>query len=354
MNSVVLALTFVGTAIAHSAVSSVKFDGTIYPARNAQYDRPLGAKRVEWNFKDLAGFPWLAINDVLDPAITCGLQSSPPELKAVARAGSNITVQWTGVIRMHLGPVLSYLGAWQPGMKAQDIDFFKISEDGYDKTRQKWANEDLIERNTADTFQIPSNIKSGTYVLRTELLALHGNTFSSKPVNGGGPQFYTHCFNVEITGGGNETPQNTVKFPGGYTREDPGVAFNLKNKAAWESYVIPGPPVYKGKRDPPTGAPGIVAAKDTGAFPASIDEKYQKFKKDADVWATKSHTFFNNLPALRQFPDDLISGAGVKETRDILGKSANFFQQQFAEAKELIRVRDEIKKDLVKVGYLPA
>jgi hypothetical protein len=72
------------------------------------------------------------------------------------------------------------------------------------------------------------------------------------------------------------------------------------------------------------------------------------------VWATKSHTFFNNLPALRQFPDDLISGAGVKETRDILGKSANFFQQQFAEAKELIRVRDEIKKDLVKVGYLTA
>ena len=102
---------------------------------------------------------------------------------------------------------------------------------------EKWANEDLIAQKTADTFQIPSDIKSGTYVLRTELLALHGNSFSSQPVGGGGPQFYTHCFNVEITNGGDVTPANTVKFPGGYKREDPGVAFNLRNTAAWDGYV---------------------------------------------------------------------------------------------------------------------
>jgi hypothetical protein len=95
----------------------------------------------------------------------------------------------------------------------------------------------LIDQKTADTFQLPSDIKSGTYVLRTELLALHGNSFSSNPVGGAGPQFYTHCFNVEITDGGNTVPTNTVKFPGGYKREDPGVAFNLRNKAAWAGYV---------------------------------------------------------------------------------------------------------------------
>jgi hypothetical protein len=36
-----------------------------------------------------------------------GLKPSPPELKAVARAGSNVTVQWSGIIRMHLGPVMT-------------------------------------------------------------------------------------------------------------------------------------------------------------------------------------------------------------------------------------------------------
>jgi hypothetical protein len=31
----------------------------------------LGAKRIEWKFKDVNGFPWMAVTDVLDPAITC-------------------------------------------------------------------------------------------------------------------------------------------------------------------------------------------------------------------------------------------------------------------------------------------
>jgi hypothetical protein len=116
--------------------------------------------------------------------------------------------------------------------------------------------------------------------------------------------------------------------------------------------IIPGPPLYKGKRDPPTGAAAIVATKDTGAFPPGIDEKYQKFKKDADAWATKSHTFFNDLPALRHFPDDMISGKGVAETLSSLGKSGSFFTQQFTEVMELIKVQNEIKADLVKAGYM--
>jgi len=54
---------------------------------------------------------------------------------------------------------------------------------------------------------------------------------------GGGPQFYTHCYNVKITGNGNTVPKTTVKFPGGYKRNDPGVAFKLRDKAAWDNYV---------------------------------------------------------------------------------------------------------------------
>jgi lytic cellulose monooxygenase (C1-hydroxylating) len=100
-----------------------------------------------------------------------------------------------------------------------------------------WANEDLIRQDTADTFQLPSDIKPGLYILRTELLALHGNRMSSTPTVYSGPQFYTHCFNVEISGTGNAVPEG-VNFPGGYKRDDPGVKFNLyTSEAAWDNYV---------------------------------------------------------------------------------------------------------------------
>lgn len=75
------------------------------------------------------------------------------------------------------------------------------------------------------------------YILRTELVALHSNNVTIKGI--GGPQFFTHCFNVEIKSDGTATPDG-VRFPGGYKRDDPGVDFNLYTKGdreAWESYV---------------------------------------------------------------------------------------------------------------------
>jgi hypothetical protein len=141
-------------------------------------------------------------------------------------------------------------------MKPQDVKFFKISHAGFDKARREfgtqfyklyhllitlttdaWANEDLIKAGTADTFQLPSDIKPGLYILRTELLALHGNRMSATPTAYSGPQFYTHCFNVDITGNGNAVPEG-VTFPGSYKRDDPGVKFNLyRSQADWDNYV---------------------------------------------------------------------------------------------------------------------
>src|ERR1700712_5435203 len=36
-----------------------------------------------------------------------GIDPKPPALKAVARAGSDVVIHWSGMIRMHHGPVLS-------------------------------------------------------------------------------------------------------------------------------------------------------------------------------------------------------------------------------------------------------
>jgi hypothetical protein len=100
-----------------------------------------------------------------------------------------------------------------------------------------------------------------------------------------GPQFYPHCFNIEIRGSGSQTPAG-VKFPGGYEAKDPSLVFALYTRAGkendWEAYKVPGPPKYAGKYDAPTGSAPVVSAKDRGIFPEAFQAKYDAFKRRED------------------------------------------------------------------------
>jgi hypothetical protein len=90
---------------------------------------------------------------------------------------------------------------------------------------ETWANERAANNGMAHSFRIPSDIKPGTYVLRTELIALHGNALSPMPSTlVSGPETYPYCFNIEVTGNGTATP-NGVVFPGGYKNDDKGLTF---------------------------------------------------------------------------------------------------------------------------------
>jgi cellulase len=100
-----------------------------------------------------------------------------------------------------------------------------------------WANEKLINAGNVDTFQLPSDIKPGMYILRTEIVALHSN--QPPPPLKPAPQFFTYCFNVDIKEDGTVTPEG-VKFPGAYKVTDSGVKFDLyKPGDNWDSYVSP-------------------------------------------------------------------------------------------------------------------
>lgn len=106
------------------------------------------------------------------------------------------------------------------------------------KRTELWANEKIIQNNNQDgPITIPSDIQPGLYILRTELLSLHGNGQKNNPGLKGLPQFYTHCYNIQITGEGTAKPEG-VKFPGGYPKSDAGVGFILAgNKDRYASYV---------------------------------------------------------------------------------------------------------------------
>uniref|UniRef100_L2GJD9 lytic cellulose monooxygenase (C4-dehydrogenating) n=1 Tax=Colletotrichum fructicola (strain Nara gc5) TaxID=1213859 RepID=L2GJD9_COLFN len=56
----------------------------------------------------------------------------------------------------------------------------------------------------------------------------------------GGAQYYIACAQVTVTGTGSETPAPTIKFPGGYTGNEPGVLINIYYPAP-KNYTAPGP-----------------------------------------------------------------------------------------------------------------
>jgi hypothetical protein len=94
-----------------------------------------------------------------------------------------------------------------------------------DQETEEWANQIAVENGNQYTIQIPSDIKSGTYVLRTELIALHGNMANLNTTSLAGPQFYPYCFNIDIVGNSFATPEG-VNIPGIYKPKDYGIAFS--------------------------------------------------------------------------------------------------------------------------------
>jgi len=295
----------------------------------------LGAKRVEWSFSD-GGITWGPINSVNDAGLACGKTPGPPALKAIARAGATVTTQWSGIVRTHFGPVISYLAYLpEPNAKPQNLSWFKIAGAGYNAKDKLWANEELIKQERKDTFQIPSDIKPGMYVLRTELIALH---YASKT----GPQFYPHCFNIEVKGDGTQSPPG-VSIPGVYKAKDPSLFGNLWAKSGpaaekdWEAYVVPGPPVYKGKYDAPTGPVPILSEKERGIFPKEFQAKYEAFKAKEDA---------EGLAFNQKLNDAQEAGAHGKPKEDaVMGQafSAHFTAQKGFEA-ELKALRAEAIK----------
>jgi len=322
-------------AAAHSGVWNVFADGVNYPAFDTRMDGKLGAKRVEWAFKD-PGMPWGPIQDVTIPGFTCGMSATAPALKIVARAGANVTVQWSGIVRTHYGPRMSYLGYLPtPSTAPQEVSFFKINERGYNAKAKLWSNEELINADRKDTFQLPSDIKAGTYILRTELLALHY-------ANKGQPQFYSHCFNIDIKGDGTASPPG-VRFPGAYKQKDPGIYYPLYKQGGaqndWAKYPIPGPAKYAGKYEAPIGEPPVVTDKQRGAFPAEFQKKYDAFKKKEDEEGLAFNDKLNAAQASLQHSE-------VKSERNLQPIFAEHFKVQRQFNQELA----QLKKEAVKLG----
>lgn len=237
LTAVFFALMCVGISNAHTYLSALVING------NAQAEgdciRPLPSSNYN--------FP---ISSVTSPDMTCGFlpsASQPANRKCPVAAGSTVGVQWHYELPgssdnyiidpSHKGPCMVYLAKSDTGSGAV---WFKIFEDGYDATTQKWCVEKLIANRGLLNVKIPSDIAPGNYLLRGEIIALHGAYAQ------GGAQPYVHCAEITISGSGSSTPSSEylVSLPGAYSPNDPGILLSIYQGIT--RYTIPGPKVYSG------------------------------------------------------------------------------------------------------------
>ena len=98
---------------------------------------------------------------------------------------------------------------------------------------------------------LPSNIASGNYLIRHEIIALQ------LAVSMGGAEFYPSCSQLTIGGSGTGKPQDSelVSFPGAYHDDDPGIYVpNVYNGNL--DYQFPGPHIASFVGDSNSGSSG--------------------------------------------------------------------------------------------------
>jgi hypothetical protein len=121
-----------------------------------------------------------------------------------------------------------------PTQDPTTVNFFKIHEVTFDPKTGLWANDVLVNNKMTWKVQIPSDIKAGEYILRHEITALH---YASRP--NAGPEFLISCANVKIIGDGTAVPKDTVRFPGGYKPDMPGLKINVyHHENSYVSFIL--------------------------------------------------------------------------------------------------------------------
>lgn len=95
----------------------------------------------------------------------------------------------------------------------------------------------MIANNNSWLVEIPLNVAEGYYVMRHELIALHGAESED------GAQNYPQCFNLHITGSGADKPAGTLGTDL-YHETDPGILVDIYTTLT--TYDIPGPTLYSG------------------------------------------------------------------------------------------------------------
>ncbi|KAI3002971.1 CAZyme family AA9 [Aspergillus niger] len=232
-------LSLTAKIAAHGHVSNIVINGVSYRGWDINSD-PYNSDPpvvVAWQTPNTAnGFITPDEYDTDD--IICHLDATNAEGHAVIAAGDKISIQWTTWPDTHHGPVISYLANCGSSCETVDkttLEFFKIDGVGLvdDSTVPgTWGDDQLIADNNTWLVEIPPDIAPGYYVLRHELIALHGASSEN------GAQNYPQCFNLQVTGSGTAEPSGVLGTEL-YSPTDLGILVNIYQSLS--TYEVPGP-----------------------------------------------------------------------------------------------------------------
>ncbi|TFK26937.1 endoglucanase II [Coprinopsis marcescibilis] len=155
------------------------------------------------------------------------------------------------IAKSHKGPAIVYLAKVDNAAtaNARGLKWFKIAEDGLDTRTGTWGVDRMISNNGWQYFNMPTCVAPGHYLMRVELIALHG------AYSAGGAQYYMECAQINVTGGGTSTGTDLVNFPGAYQANHPGITINIYDNSVpnngGKPYSIPGPSVLQCSANPP-------------------------------------------------------------------------------------------------------
>jgi hypothetical protein len=174
------------------------------------------------------------VTDLASNDLRCnvgGLDGSGTAVRDV-KAGSSFTFT-SDVAVYHQGPIALYLSAAPGAVENYDGSgsWAKIAELGPDFSggAAQWPLAQTY------TFDFPSCIPDGEYLLRIEQLGIHN------PWPAGIPQFYISCAQISVTGGsGSFSP--SLSIPGYVSESDSGYTANIYDPS-FTSYEVPGGPV---------------------------------------------------------------------------------------------------------------
>lgn len=292
-------------AAAHGFVNDISVGNNWYPGSNPFQDpwKQPTPDRVVWSFFKGGNGP---VTDVTTKDIVCNADSQPAKLYIESvNAGSKVTFYWTNWPTGHLGPVMTYLAKCNGNCEDNDpssLSYFKIDEKGWENG--KWASDELIANNNSWTVTLPSDISSGKYIIRHELLSLQEASRSQ------GAQFYPMCANIEITGGGNADPKG-VKFPGAYKTEDPGILIDIYNN--FNKYTIPGPSVYgSGSSQDSSSSQTSTDSTTNDDFPAGVENTISTISS-----LSKTYAAFVQPSSTVQKTTEIKETPEVKETSTV-------------------------------------
>ncbi|CAI9636778.1 unnamed protein product [Alternaria burnsii] len=228
------------TASAHGFVKGVNVKGTFTNGSDPvwyYYAKDARPQTAGWDaLNQDIGF--VEPNSVGTADVNCHKSATAGRLYANVNAGDTIEFEWNTWPDSHKGPIINYIAPCDgdcttltPGA----LRWSKISQSAI-ISPGTWVTDKLITDKFKVSTVLPAKLAPGNYVIRHEIIALHGGQ------NVNGAQLYPQCLNLKVGGSGSVKPSAGVPGTSLYTKDMPGIVFNIYTNPT--TYTFPGPALW--------------------------------------------------------------------------------------------------------------